>query len=83
VYIGVEGYDPEPGPFETPLEAKRRILESKYRAQSAEPHFKELLDSVDYLAIWDNHDFGLPGLKYSGLAPKYGAEVPEPKTNGP
>ena len=78
VYIGKEGYDPEPRFGETSLEAKQRILISKYDAQLAEPHFKELLQEVPYLAVWDNHDFGLPGHKYKEgdiTVKRYGGEV--------
>jgi hypothetical protein len=72
VYIGKEGY-------EASIERKREILTHKYEAQTNEPHFKDLLASVPYLAIWDNHDFGLPGKKYEPTGPNpvtiYGADV--------
>jgi len=34
-------------------------LEKRYKQQLAEPHFNKLLCDVPYLAVWDNHDFGL------------------------
>jgi hypothetical protein len=72
VYIGKEGY-------EASIERKRELLTHEYEAQTNEVHFKDLLSSVPYLAIWDNHDFGLPGNTYESIGPNrvpiYGAEV--------
>ena len=73
VYIGKNGYEPQ-----LP-DTKASILESKYKRQLEEPHFKKLLSKVPYLAIWDNHDFGLPGRKYIPTVPEnvhvYGDDV--------
>lgn len=34
-------------------------LEKRYQQQFAEPNFKSLTDNVPYMAIWDDHDFGV------------------------
>jgi hypothetical protein len=75
VYIGKEGY-------EASSERKWEILTNKYDAQTKEAHFKDLLNKVPYLAMWDNHDFGLPGKDFvpkkpngPNLVPPYGADV--------
>ena len=76
VYISKAGLEP------IPPDTTASVLESKYKRQLEEPHFKNLLSKVPYLAIWDNHDFGLPGHKYvptptysSPPLPMYGDEV--------
>ncbi len=72
VYIGKDGYAVGDELFDT------QILEDKYRRQLAEPHFNKLLCDVPYLAVWDNHDFGLPGHSFKAGNPhvkRYGAEV--------
>lgn len=75
VYLGRGGY-------EAPIERKRELLTQKYDTQTKEAHFKDLLCNVPYLAIWDNHDFGLPGKDYEpnnpndpNIAPIYGAQA--------
>lgn len=74
VYSGKEGY-------EASIEIKREILTHKYVAQTNECHFKDLLSNVPYLAIWDNHDFGIPGGAYvprdPNLVSMYGAKASE------
>ncbi|HEV7782251.1 MAG TPA: alkaline phosphatase D family protein [Chitinophagaceae bacterium] len=80
VYISKKGYEPILEEGETIVDARRRILEGKYRSQTEEEHFKKLLDKVDYLAVWDNHDFGLPGHKFTGgpnAISMWGAEAPD------
>src|SRR6185436_20459420 len=78
VYIGKEGYDPDPLvkiPF-LRLDMQKIILKAKYEALKKEDHFHNLTKKVDFLATWDNHDFGLPGLSYpNDNIPKYGAYV--------
>lgn len=75
VYIGKAGYRP-PASFATMEEE----LDRKYIDLWNESHFYNLFTTVPYLAVWDNHDFGLPGAKYleeEPLAIIYGAYVPQ------
>ena len=77
VYIGPEGYDPPANNTEEKLEKQRDIRITKYKALSGECHFAQLIANVDMLAIWDNHDLGLPGPAYPANIPKYGADASE------
>ena len=73
VYLGDDGYG-------APLKRKMEKLAARYDAQLAEPHFDELVSNTPFLAIWDNHDFGLPGDKFrpgDATVERYGAEVPQ------
>lgn len=58
VYLGPTGYN------EGKVKKKMATLKKQYDKQIAEPHFNELLNAVPFLAIWDNHDFGLHGNKF-------------------
>src|SRR5688572_16454189 len=69
IYLGREGYD------DTDLASRMDGLSRRYESQLEEEHFNRLLNNVDYLAVWDNHDFGLPGKKYSGEGETWGADV--------
>ena len=69
VYLGSKAYDI------IDLEEKMTRLAERYDVQLAEYHFSDLLSNVDFLAVWDNHDFGLPGEKHPSDVAKFGAEV--------
>lgn len=80
IYLGKKGYDPHPPHGESKLEFQRKLLIEKYDRQLEEPHFKSLLSKLgnQFLAIWDNHDFGLAGPEFREMhpdTPVFGAAV--------